>query len=206
MWVGALLVLTAAAVAAPEEESVPPNTAEEDGGDAPERIFMPAIELGVLWHADPALDASVLFRTSVDFRLRRVNAPFVRLTYDAASPRLTQPATPPVQQLTANTALHDVYVGLGIRLGTQTVQFVPTGHIGAQITEVPVALQAPEDGIIIDTETAVTGLAVVGLGTELYVEPEIALTLDVSARARFRRLKGGSPLGAAATIGVTTAF
>ena len=46
----------------------------------------------------------------------------------------------------------------------------------------------------------------INLGVEVYLERGVAFTFDLSGRARFERLEGGSPFGFVATVGVATGF
>ncbi|MEO0603383.1 MAG: hypothetical protein AAF211_18230, partial [Myxococcota bacterium] len=108
--------------------------------DAPERyrFFMPAVELGTLWHADETIRPGLLFRTSLDFRFRRVNAPFLRLSYDATTARLERADEEGTTRLVATLALHDVVIGGGYRLGSAKWQLVGSVQFGAQIADTPV--------------------------------------------------------------------
>jgi hypothetical protein len=182
-----------------------PAHAHDDVAAARKHLFMPAIELGVLWHADPEIAPGVFFRTSLEYRFQRIQSGFVRLSYDATSPRLTQLDTDGAALLEANVALHDVYVGGGYRAGPPVFQVVPSAHVGVQIGEVPMLTEA-DDTLVVDTTTTVTGLGVVALGFEYYVDEDIAITAEISGRARFTPLLRGSLFGGAATLGITTAF
>lgn len=210
----------AATEEAATEQSSAEETAEEENDEAEtdddsegatipsmnEWVFMPAIEVGLLWHADPNLALSAVFRTSIDYRFGRIRGGFTRLTYDAASPRFTQRDEANEQVLTANMSLHDVYLGGGYRFGPDRVQFVVGAHVGVQLTEVPELLSEPNEPLEIDTRLTAAGLGVVNTSLEVYLARRVALTFDVSGRARFKRLRGGSVFGLAATVGLATAI
>jgi len=171
-----------------------------------EWVFVPAIEVGLLWHADPNLALSAVFRTSIDYRFRRIRGGFSRLTYDAASPRFTQRGEANEEELTVNMSLHDIYLGGGYRFGPERVQFVVGAHAGVQLVELPQLLSEPDEPVKVDTRLRAAGLGVVNTAVEVYLTRRVALTLDVSGRARFKRLRGGSVFGFAATVGLATAI
>jgi hypothetical protein len=210
---GASMTFTAllCALTAPAWASPPPGAGQNaaqslaDEAEANPRLFMPAIELGVLWHAEPTVAPGPVFRTSVDYRFRRLNAPFVRLAYDATTARMTQRqgGTP---RLVANLALHDISVGGGLRAGGPRVQGVAAALVGLQVAEVP-SLRGRGDALVVGVRTQVGALATVGAGVEAYFSEDAAITLDLSARAISTPLQpGANPFAGALTLGLATAL
>ncbi len=189
-------------------EETPEADADDDAGEASERdwVFMPAVELGLLYHQDPNLPLAAVFRTSIDYRFRRVAGPYLRLSYDAGSPRLTQRNVDGATLLRANMAMHDVYMGGGYRFGPKRWQIVTGAHLGVQITEVPSLATDADDVTSVGTRLRATGLAVASVGFEFYFDRRTAATLDLSGRLRFERLNGGSRFGLVATVGLATAL
>ncbi|MEO1175220.1 MAG: hypothetical protein AAFX94_24665, partial [Myxococcota bacterium] len=161
--------------------------------DAPEDpdglfVFEPAIELGVLWHRAPEIAAGTTFRTSLDFRFGRVSAPFIRVAYDASTARFTRADGEGFERLEANLALLDIIAGPGLRFGPDALQFEATVQAGVQIADTPIPRQLEDDSFVVESESKTVGVGVAGLGVELYLDPEIALTAEFSGRSRFSRL------------------
>lgn len=185
------------------QEPVEEDVSEEVPEDERERIFMPAFEMGLTWSEDPDVGLGITFRTSVEWRLRRISAPFVRLSYDAANAPFTQRNVGGLTSLTSSLATHDIHVGGGIRFGPRAVQIVPSLQGGIQIAEIPELLE-DGDGFVLEPRTQFYGLVVGGLGLEWYFDDNAAFTIEASGRARLgdgeRIFAGGG------TIGVTTAF
>lgn len=198
----ALLLPCPALAEEPAPEPAPP--AEEADRD---RLFMPALELGVLAHLDPTIRPGVLFRTSIDWRFRLLNAPFIRLAYDATTGRMVRRDAEGEDRLVGNLALHDLLVGFGGRVGTPTVQAVGSVQSGLQIAEVPVLVTQPDNTLLVDTQTKLAGVVVVATGMEIYIEEGVAITTEVSGRLRSRRLaEDVNPWAVAVVLGVTSAL
>ncbi len=192
-----------------QESSEAETDDDSEGATIPSKgewVFVPAVEVGLLWHADPNLALSAVFRTSIDYRFRRIGGGFSRVTYDAASPRFTQLGAANEQVLTANMSLHDIYLGGGYRFGAERVQLVVGAHVGVQLVELPQLLSAPDEPVKVDTQVRAAGLGVVNTALEIYLTRRVALTFDISGRARFKRLRRGSVFGFAATLGLATAI
>ncbi|MEM6990535.1 MAG: hypothetical protein AAF721_08565 [Myxococcota bacterium] len=79
-------------------------------------------------------------------------------------------------------------------------------HAGVQVMELPQLLSEPDEPVKVDTQLRATGLGVVNAALEVYLARRVALTFDISGRARFKRLRGGSVFGFAATVGLATAI
>ncbi len=169
-----------------------------------ERIFMPAFETGLIWSEDPDVGVGTTFRTSVEWRQRRISAPFLRISYDATTARYEQRNVGGLASVTSGSTTHDLLAGGGLRFGPRELQLVPSLQAGLQIAEIP-EVRVTDEGLVLQPRTQSFGLAVGAFGLEWYVDDDAALTLEATGRVRFDAdtrpgLAGGL------TIGVTTAI
>lgn len=198
MNVGLLMMMMAAAAAGAD-------SSEEEASSI--LLFEPAIELGLIFHDDPTIGEGLLVRTSLELRFERVNAPFLRLSYDTATARVTRDDVGSVERLVANLALHDIVLGGGWRIGLDEFQVVGSVQLGVQIADAPTITLLENETVIVGAETSVAGLGLAGLGLEYYLSEEIALTAELSGRLRFSELDDAiSPFALAFTLGLTTAL
>jgi len=171
-----------------------------------ERFFMPAIEAGVIWSGDSDIDLGLTFRTSVDWRLRRISAPFLRLSYDATTAQYTQRNLGELARLTSTLATHDIVLGGGVRFGPSTLQVVTSVQSGIQFAQIPALRQDGED-LVVASQDERYGITIGGLGAEWYLEEEAAITLEWSGRLRhWDNGVGAEKIAVGCTIGVTTAI
>ncbi|MEL6342061.1 MAG: hypothetical protein AAFV53_02940 [Myxococcota bacterium] len=172
----------------------------------PPFYFMPAIELGVAMSAHPEILLGLLTRTSLDVRLDRIQAPFIRITYDNISAQFSSDDAD-ARLLVSNVIIHDIAAGGGYRFGDQDIQLVTAIQGGVQIGGLPVLLEIVDGSILVDQENQRAGLIRGSFGIELYVDLDAAVTLDVFGQ----RLIGGRwPFeygwSGGLTIGLTTAL
>ncbi|MEN0064702.1 MAG: hypothetical protein AAGA48_21330 [Myxococcota bacterium] len=168
-----------------------------------ERFFMPAVEGGVLFSADPDLGPGLTFRTALDWRLRRIRAPFLRLSYDATSAPFVQRGVLGAGSLTSDLSTDDVVLGGGFRMGPRALQVTATMQGGVQIASIP-TIETQGKDLVIGQRSEVYGLFVAGLGLEWYFDDDAALTVEGTGRISSRRgLRG---IAGGVTVGVTTAL
>ena len=167
MLLASLSLLTTQAMAEPSPEP---------GG----RFFMPAAEIGPVWFSTPKLGTGLMVRTSMDYRFRRLRAPFLRLAYDATTAPFSS-AAGSGPSLTANASIHDLLVGGGFRAGSDRLQVVPSLQAGVQLAQLPY-LESEPGAVGVGTRTQLSGLVVAGLGAEYFVTPEVALTAEFTGR------------------------
>lgn len=175
----------------------------EQPEEARERFFMPEIEVGVIWSGDPDISPGLTFRTSVEWRLRRIQAPFARFSYDSTNARIVRRDLGEVVSLTAGLATHDLIAGGGMRFGPPALQGTASLQGGVQITGLP-ELQGDEADLVIGQRTRWSGVLVGGLGVEWYFNQRTALTVESTGRVLIGRDIGTRALGAGFTVGVTT--
>lgn len=72
------------------------------------RVFMPALEVGAVFHADPSIRVGPVFRTAIDYRIQRLRAGFFRAAYDATTARIDRTVDPDAPKLIATGAFHDL--------------------------------------------------------------------------------------------------
>lgn len=170
------------------------------------RMFMPAVELGVLLHADPEIAPGLISRLSLEYRFERLRAPFLRLGFDNSSPRLTQAATDTQPRFVAPMQLNDLYLGGGYRGGPWAdVQGHASAYLGIQFAGVP-ELQGGDSALSLASSPTRSPLGIVALGADFYLDEDLLVVFELGGRAS-GGLDPATPTWAlSATLGLTTAL
>ena len=179
-----LVWCASAALAAPAAQSSEPAVAERASveGDG-SRVFMPAGELGSVWFADPNLGTGLMMRTSIEARYRRVRAPFLRVSYDATWVPYTTTRSSDQASLKASATVHEMVMGGGMRFGHDRLQVAPSIVGGLRVSQLP-SLHGGLTDLEVGTRSVVSAVVAPSVGVELYLEPDTAVTVDVSADCR----------------------
>lgn len=195
-----LFAATAAtALAAPALAQTEPLLSER------ERVFMPEFELGAMAFPRDDLSLGFVARTSMEYRPDRLRAPFLRITYDATTASFVQPATETLPELRGPYAAHDILLGGGYRVGSQTVQGVFGFAGGLRLDALPRLIE--DEALEISTRTRVGAAARLSMGVEVYVEEESAITLELLGQRMWGPIWSGSDAWAfGALVGFTSSL
>ncbi|MEO1266999.1 MAG: hypothetical protein AAFX99_02810 [Myxococcota bacterium] len=140
-------------------------------------LFMTALDMGVLWNANPELGEGFMVRTAADYRFRSIEGPFLRLNIDSTTARYKQEPGDDRPGFSATMSLNDILLGGGYRLGEGDLQIALAIQGGVVIYGLP-KLEGDEV-LTVNTTTEVAGAARASAALEYYIEPDAALTVEL---------------------------
>lgn len=174
-----------------------------------DQIFLPAIDIGYMYHGSNQLLGGVIIKTSIEYRFRNNNDLFIRINYDTHNAEYTlDNLSTMTNVINGKTAFTDILLGAGYRFGAEKLQYFVMIQPGTRLYNYPNAIQ---NGNTITIEQSNNSIftARTTLGLEYYFNAKAALSVDlfqsqVWKSKDFWDNQNGGALGF--SIGITTAL
>ena len=150
----------------------------QDEGDFANNTFMPSIEVGYVFNLADNLSGGLLWKTSLEYRLRNNNDVFVRLNYDDADANFTLSEPGLTNVIEGSLSIKDLLLGGGYRFGDSKFRAFLLLQGGVRFYSYPVIEEAaPSVTISLDGRRLFTSR--VTLGFEYYFSERSAFAVEV---------------------------
>lgn len=142
-------------------------------------IFLPAIEMGYLHNNAASLSGGLLIKTSLEYRIKTNQAPFLRLNYDTYEARynLKKP-NDFTNILEGNVSFSNLLLGVGYRFGSPKIRFLVLAQSGIKLYDYPNTI-LNKDEVVIEQKSQLEALSRITVGIEYYITPKSAFSIDV---------------------------
>ena len=144
-----------------------------------DQIFLPAIDIGYLFHQSDQLSGGIIIKTSVEYRFRSINDFFLRLNYDTHDAEFNlDDLSVTTNIIKGKASLTDLLLGVGYRLGGEKIRYILMIQPGIRLYNFP---NATQDGntIVIEQESDNVWTTRATIGLEYYLDKKAALSLDL---------------------------
>lgn len=170
-----------------------------------DNLFFP-FDVGCTFYPANALATAVLFKTTVEYRVSRGNAPFIRLNVSNQFVAYQLPQLGITNATTGRLRFTDYSVGLGYRQGKKKVRGYGLINVGCSAYVFPVVEKAKAISFTVEEIEKATLLSVLVVGVEYYLTPKAAITLELSQSRFWNRTDfwADNPGGIGLSVGVTT--
>ncbi|MEM0998778.1 MAG: hypothetical protein AAGN35_17095 [Bacteroidota bacterium] len=155
------------------QDSIP----EREGWD--ERVFGTQLEIGYVEERSSELGGGILFKTAIEYRMRRVNHLFFRFDYDDYDVDFRLNDLPGLaREISGNTSFTDLLLGVGYRGGDRTLRFTGLVQSGVKLYGMPSA-EVFSGQLVISSDARAIWTGRASLGLEYYFDKNFAAAVDV---------------------------